>query len=216
MYTCNMSRVQDARYTHHKYKDRGQGLSIRLDHRKYMDHTRSIHTCIMHTYILLLELSFPSVRSSVRLSLFVTCITHTCIIHTCLICTCILHTCIMCTCIMQTCWYASCIPTSCMHASCIHAPCIHELCIPASCIYSIAIHTSCIHASCVHASCIHLHTYIHHAYLHHSYMHIVSCIYGAGINDAWIYFITPRIIATHILLLESPCSLVRDKISAAS
>ena len=40
---------------HHKYKDRGQGLSIRVVHLKFMDHTRSIHTCIMHTYILLLE-----------------------------------------------------------------------------------------------------------------------------------------------------------------
>ena len=28
---------------HHKYKDRGQGLSIRVKHRKFMDHTRSIH-----------------------------------------------------------------------------------------------------------------------------------------------------------------------------
>ena len=69
-----MSRVEDDRYVHHTYKDRGQILSIKVEHCRYMDHTHKlsgssivdiciiqvsymngsglmlIDTCIIHTY----------------------------------------------------------------------------------------------------------------------------------------------------------------------
>ena len=37
-----MSRVEDDRYVHHTYKDRGQILSIKVEHCRYMDHTHKL------------------------------------------------------------------------------------------------------------------------------------------------------------------------------